>query len=118
MQYLVYFSKSNRKWLKGLQLGHVQIGLKSKNAMEYWINLDVDGIDCHHLPSELIESSALHCLKLVVWPLPANKWSLYPNLGTCVTLVKKLLNIHAWWVVTPHQLYKYITKNMAHEVIE
>jgi len=31
--------------------------------------------------------------------------------ATCVSVVKACLGIRAWWVLTPHQLYKYLQKN-------
>lgn len=30
------------------------------------------------------------------------------GLLTCVTVVKHLLGIRAWWILTPHQLYRYL----------
>lgn len=34
-----------------------------------------------------------------------------PAIFTCVTIVKRVLGIKAWWVLTPYQLNKYIMKN-------
>ena len=32
------------------------------------------------------------------------------GLFTCVTAVKHLLGIRAWWIITPHQLYRYLQR--------
>lgn len=32
------------------------------------------------------------------------------GLETCVTFVKKILCIRAWWVQTPYQLHRYLRK--------
>jgi len=31
-------------------------------------------------------------------------------LNTCVNSIKRLLCIRAWWVLTPHQLYRYLER--------
>lgn len=33
-----------------------------------------------------------------------------PSVFTCVELVKRALGIHAWWILTPRQLYHHIRK--------
>ena len=38
-----------------------------------------------------------------------------PIIGDCVNVIKSLLGIKAWWVITPRQLEKYIIK---HQIIE
>jgi len=35
---------------------------------------------------------------------------IFRGLMTCVSTVKHLLGIRAWWIVTPKQLYNYLTK--------
>ena len=35
------------------------------------------------------------------------------NIVSCVGVVKYLLGIRAWWVVTPYQLYRYLIKHGA-----
>lgn len=43
-------------------------------------------------------------------PLSAPPWGfLVP--ATCVSVVKGVLGIRAWWVLTPYQLYKYLLKH-------
>jgi hypothetical protein len=34
------------------------------------------------------------------------------SIFTCVEQTKRVLGIHAWWILTPNQLYKYIKENM------
>lgn len=33
-----------------------------------------------------------------------------PEIGTCVTFVKRIVGVRKWWVVTPNQLYKELTR--------
>jgi hypothetical protein len=33
------------------------------------------------------------------------------SLYTCVEGVKRILGVHNFWIFTPYQLYKYLTKN-------
>lgn len=45
-------------------------------------------------------------------PLGSPPWAVLAP-GTCVSIVKACLGIRAWWVLTPHQLYKYLQKHGA-----
>lgn len=40
----------------------------------------------------------------------AERRPLPPSLFTCAEAVKRILGIRAWWIVTPFQLFKYLTK--------
>lgn len=40
------------------------------------------------------------------------------GLLTCVSLIKAILGIHAWWCVTPEQLSVWMLRNGAKELIE
>lgn len=35
------------------------------------------------------------------------------GLITCVTVTKAMLGVHAWWIWTPRQLYKYLLRHGA-----
>ncbi len=36
-----------------------------------------------------------------------------PGLLTCVSVIKHLLGVRAWWIITPHQLYRHLAKQGA-----
>lgn len=122
MKYYVYFSDSSHKQFSFLKKGfrHVQVGMDSdiSKLEKIFLNLDMNGISSFQLKSQTVDTLTAKCVGLFVEGLPADKYSLFPNLGTCVTFVKKLLNIHAWWVITPWQLYNYIKKNLTHMEIK
>lgn len=35
------------------------------------------------------------------------------GLLTCVSVIKHLLGVRAWWIITPHQLYRHLEKQGA-----
>ena len=41
-----------------------------------------------------------------------------PAVFTCVEFVKRVIGIRAWWVLTPHQLYKHIRKLKGKELCQ
>lgn len=59
------------------------------------------------LPAKIVEDGQ----KVVYFSRQRQDKFIFRGLLTCVSMVKHLLGIRAWWVVTPKQLYNYIRSN-------
>lgn len=118
MRALVLFSDNNDHPLSGLLkpgFRHVSI---VAHAAPYWVLVDpaMRGFEVKVMADASVDLAALYrdsgvtvvdadiAPALAVWPLA---------LANCVGAVKVMLGINAPWIVTPHQLYKHLTKRTA-----
>lgn len=82
-----------------------------------WILIDPrsNKVDIHLLPhpksfnfprfymeqgKTVVKIPSIHTPKKIMSPFPVS----------CVETLKRLIGLHAWWVMTPHQLYKKLLK--------
>ncbi|NTU49599.1 MAG: hypothetical protein HGA59_09555 [Chlorobiaceae bacterium] len=51
-----------------------------------------------------------HGRKIIVVDAPEERKPRLYGVYTCVTVIKSLLYVRAWWVITPKQLYNHLTR--------
>jgi hypothetical protein len=113
---IVLFAGSTQlKWLRFLKPGfrHCLIAVRLGNA---WVIIDplshktalnvVEGFSADEL-SGWYESQGLKAVRTFVREAPPKVAPMAP--ATCVEAVKRILGIHAWSIMTPRQLYDYLT---------
>jgi len=119
--FTLFWSKSADKILDRFlkkDFGHVQICFSLKNDESVdnpWFAIHSTGrkFKIYQLTSaEFYEKTrGLESISVSSVTPEFVKPAILPCLPTCVTLVKRLLNIKAWWVITPFQLYRYMKKH-------
>lgn len=119
--WVVFSGQADLLWLKILKpdFRHCYLLL---NDGDHWIS--IDALSCHtevtvhdlapdfDLPAWL----AARDLKIIPATLTPQTcqapWTFY----SCVESVKRILGIHDRWIITPWQLYKYVTKEYARTI--
>lgn len=111
--YLVYIDKDDLWWSKYLKAGYRHVFAIKFDGL-FWIRMDLtigytdfdvllydykDSID------DIVQDNATY-QHVEVWRKTRYRSILAP--WTCVEMMKSLLGIKAWWILTPFQLYKYI----------
>jgi len=56
-----------------------------------------------------LAAAGLHALEVRLQTPPERMAPILPF--TCVEAVKRIVGIHAWWIVTPWQLYQHLMQN-------
>lgn len=114
MKAIVFFQRDTDAWfLRGLKRGyrHCFIALPQPNSTN-WVILEplLHKTAVQFVTGEYIQRLILHrdMREVVIDEIrkPRKRVSIMPP--TCVDFVKRALGIQAWWVITPHQLYKYL----------
>ena len=112
---VVFSGQTDLRYLKYLRPGfrHCFVILRTP---ERWISIDplahMTHVGIHTVPQgpELPEVLREHGLTVIETSLrDAPLATAPPMLWTCVEMVKRILGVQAWHVVTPWQLYKYLT---------
>ena len=112
---VVFSGQTDLRYLKFLKPGfrHCVVILKSHDR---WISIDplahMTRIDLHKLYADNDLSSLLSESDLTVVPTYLREAALVPSppmLCTCVEVVKRILGIQCWHVLTPWQLYRYLS---------
>lgn len=112
---VVFSGQTDLKYLKLLKPGfrHCFVILKSQDR---WISIDplahMTRIDLHKLYADNDLNSLLSENDLTVVPTHLREAALVPSppmLCTCVEVVKRILGIQCWHVMTPWQLYRYLS---------
>ena len=118
MKAYVIFDDSRSRWLKLLKPNyrHVSVLLP---VDDYYIHIDPvkSRIQFRVVTQEeaaaIYDETVYYDIAIVqtdVQPLIPVRRS--PAFLNCVELVKNVLGIRKWWIVTPYQLYNYITKGV------
>lgn len=74
----------------------------------------------YHPLDEVAEAALNHGSKCVVkFPvaIDAKPGYFLRGLGNCVTVIKSLLALRAWWVITPYQLHQWLLHNGGEDFI-
>lgn len=111
---VVFSGQTDLSYLKLLKPGfrHCFVMLK---AGDKWISIDplahMTRVDLHQPESELSGLLSEHNLTVVATHLrEADPVPSAPMLCTCVEVVKRILGIQCWHVVTPWQLYRHLLR--------
>jgi hypothetical protein len=111
---VLFASDTQVKWLRFLHPGfrHCLVAVKLGPA---WIVMDplshktalsvVEGFSADELV-RWYEERGLKAIRTWVREAPAKLAPLAP--ATCVEAVKRILGIHAWWIITPRQLHDHL----------
>ncbi len=111
---VVFSGQTDLRWLKCLKPGfrHCFVLIRSRDS---WISIDpmahMTRIDLHDLQpgQNLQEVLQEHGLTVIgTYLRDAPKVVAVPMLCSCVEIVKRILGIQAWRIVTPWQLYRYL----------
>jgi hypothetical protein len=115
--WVLFYDTTNLWFLQGLKKNfrHCSILLIDEQIM---ISLDligkkleIDLCEILDLPEfeRQLEVEHITVLKTKIRPVGPSWFSLIPV--NCVELAKRILGIRAWGVLTPYQLYKFLTRN-------
>lgn len=114
---VVFSGQTDLSYLKLLKPGfrHCFVMIR---AADKWISIDplahMTRVDFHQPQAELSELLSEHGLTVVATHLrEAEPVPSVPMLCTCVEVVKRVLGIQCWRVVTPWQLYCHLLKTAA-----
>ena len=109
--YLLYSDKDDTWWSKFLKKGYKHV-LAVKFDGIFWIKMDytLGWTDCDVLlydNKDTIKDVAkgYKTQYVEVWRRQRYRRLFAPH--SCVEMMKSLLGIRAWWILTPYQLYKY-----------
>ena len=113
MKYTLIFDKSDHVpfYAKHLKYTHVAIVLHQRNGIDVGIDAKKGKIiiDAQKNLAPIREKyNAITFYR----DIPSGLDLRCPSLSTCVSIVKKILGIRAWWIITPYQLYKYINNRI------
>lgn len=75
-----------------------------------YIDFNTKGMDFSVGTLQEFEFGSIDIIPVVIPEWRDREQHSYFALFTCVEAVKRALNIRKWWIITPHQLYKYLTK--------
>lgn len=113
--WVVFTGQTDLPWLRVLKPGfrHCYVIL---NDGDHWISIDPmvchTKVMVHHITSDFDLPRWLRArnLKVVAANIAPQQvcatWGLY----SCVESVKRILGLHAFWVMTPYQLYKRLCR--------
>lgn len=113
---VLFAGDTQLKWLRFLhpRFRHCLVAVKLGPA---WIVIDplshktalsvVEGFSADEVV-RWYEEQGLKAIRTWVREAPAKLAPLAP--ATCVEAVKRILGIHAWWIITPRQLHDYLTR--------
>lgn len=116
--FVVFSDDTNLFWLRFLQKGFRHCALIIAKEGGSWVVVDplshhlvIDEVAApsghDDLPAQLRKNG--HTLVAVTLTEPPRKLApLMPF--TCVEIIKRLVGIHSWKIVTPYQLYRHLTK--------
>lgn len=117
---LVIFTDSQRLTLMGLKKGcrHVLVayptllGVAVLEAVQGRIVITEHAGESIASTQKLAVREGLSTLRYAREPLPYvyTPTPFTVSFFSCVEVTKRYLGIKAWWVITPYQLHKYITK--------
>jgi hypothetical protein len=97
--------------------GHVQICFKvgGIDTIDEWIAIHTSGrqLKIVQISNTELESktAGLSAMTVSIDEFQEFKFFWGLTIPTCVTLIKRILNIRAWWIITPWQLYNYMQEN-------
>ena len=120
INYYVIFEHNEAWWTRFFRPGyrHVSVVVKLKEGVFIHVNPYKRSLDYTVLTLEDVNKlfDYEYCSDIVVCTLE-HKLDTYsinykPSVFSCVELVKRTIGIKKWWVFTPYQLYKYITKEI------
>jgi hypothetical protein len=117
--YLVCFKYVGYKNLWGKIFGHCL--LWRNVADDYCIKIDPCFVGTYIVPYSVNVKKFAEPLKkdynCYVWGVRHEDFDGYnlPVIGTCVNVIKSMLGIRKWWIITPRQLERYIIK---HQILE
>lgn len=114
--YLVYEEKKEGLWWqKYLKKGYKHVFAVHFDGL-FWIKMDftIGYTDYSVLPFDyrdtikhVLEGRDMTYQYVEAWRKPRYRVRLLFAPWTCVELMKSLLGIRAWWVITPYQLFKH-----------
>jgi hypothetical protein len=112
---VLFAGETQLKWLRVLhpRFRHCLVAVKLGGA---WVVIDplshktalsmVEGFSADELV-RWYEQQGMKAIRTWIGEAPAKLAPLAP--ATCVEAVKRVLGIHAWWIITPRQLHDYLT---------
>lgn len=117
MRYWVVFSGSSElKCLKALRPGFRHCFVVLNDGVR-WMSIDpmahYTEIISHDLPATYDVISWIerqNCRAVEVRPKKPAQKALWPMIFTCVESVKRIIGLRRFWVITPWQLYKALTR--------
>lgn len=113
--YVIFTDHGNVWWLKWLKPGfrHCLVAVEEEGNWAY-IEAVLSGME--------IKATTVNCLGVLAADgctvVEARQFQkLYHKLApiepiSCVTVVKRILRLNHWFILTPHQLYKYLKKSV------
>ena len=110
--YLIYTSKSEFWWSKLLKKDYKHVFAVKFDGL-FWVKMDLTlgwteygvlAYDYKDTIDDVIQGKARYQY-VEVWRKTRYRRLFAP--WTCVEMMKSLLGIKAWWILTPYQLYKY-----------
>ncbi len=113
--WVVFTGQTELKWLRILKAGYRHCYVLINDG-EHWISLDpLSGyteIMVHHIAPAFDLPGWLrsHGLKVVDAPMKQPGCQSPCLVYSCVEAVKRVLGMHEWWIVTPWQLYRNLSR--------
>jgi len=111
--YLVCFQYKDNETLHGKLFGHVLLYRNVNGTSSIKINPTINGtlIIPYTANVNIFYKSLLrdyNCYIYTVKHEDVQKINVMFGVATCVSIVKNMLGIRAWWIITPRQLERYI----------
>jgi hypothetical protein len=107
---IVVFTKSKVKWLNFLKrFGHVYLYVQYK---EQWIRIDgnFDRTNLSIFSNSFVMKDILKKKNVTITYVRNKRKPYLPMLNGCVSFAKSVIGIYKPFIITPYQLFKYLTK--------
>ena len=85
------------------------------NGMSYTTNINLHNVRAADLARQCVERGATDVLRFKVSKRFTREF-VPRGILTCVSLLKSVMGISAWWVITPAQLRKWMLENGAERI--
>ena len=114
--YLIYEDKENTYWWsKFLKTGYKHVFALYFDGLFWsrldftigWVQFDVLTYKTHATIKDIIKGQNVTAQYVETWRIPRYRVRMFLAPWTCTEMMKSLLGIRAWWVITPYQLFKY-----------